>query len=95
MLMCSGCRNRSLSAILARTVRCQQLELPESAAVLKNTMWGNPERYNIQFRIEMFNAFNHPSLGAPNTGFTSGRFGVISGFAGNARWIDVTAKFTF
>ncbi len=65
------------------------------AALLKNTMWGTTERYNVQFRLEMFNAFNHPSLGGPNTGLTSGQFGVISGFAGNARRIQVAAKVTF
>lgn len=64
-------------------------------AILKNTPWGENERYNVQFRFEMFNAFNHPSLGAPNTGLQSGQFGVISGFAGNARRLQIAAKASF
>jgi Carboxypeptidase regulatory-like domain/TonB dependent receptor len=64
-------------------------------AVLKNTKWGATERYNVQFRFEMFNAFNHPSLAGPNTGLQSGQFGVISGFAGNARRIQIAAKVSF
>jgi carboxypeptidase family protein/TonB-dependent receptor-like protein len=64
-------------------------------AILKNTMWGNSERYNVQFRMEMFNAFNHPSLGTPNNSITSGQFGVISGFNGTARRIQLAGKFYF
>ena len=32
-------------------------------AVLKNIAWG--DRYRIQFRWELFNAFNHTSFGQP------------------------------
>ena len=64
-------------------------------AILKNTMWGNNEHYNIQFRLEMFNAFNHPSLGTPNNSITSGQFGVISGFNGTARRIQLAGKVYF
>jgi Carboxypeptidase regulatory-like domain/TonB dependent receptor len=64
-------------------------------AILKNTMWGNNERYNVQFRLEMFNAFNHPSLGTPNESITSGQFGVISSFNGTARRIQLAGKVYF
>ena len=33
-------------------------------AVLKNVAWG--DRYRIQFRWELFNAFNHTSFGQPS-----------------------------
>jgi hypothetical protein len=33
--------------------------------LIKN--WSVRERYGLQFRWEMFNAFNHPSFGLPNT----------------------------
>jgi hypothetical protein len=65
-------------------------------AVAKNTMWGATERYNVQFRLEMFNAFNHPSLANPNNTLTSGQFGVISGYEGiGARRIQIAAKVVF
>jgi hypothetical protein len=64
-------------------------------ALAKNTMWGQSERYNLQFRVEMFNAFNHGSLGTPNTSLTSGQFGTISGYEGSARRIQFVAKATF
>jgi Carboxypeptidase regulatory-like domain/TonB dependent receptor len=64
-------------------------------AVAKNTMWGQSERYNVQFRLEMFNAFNHGSYGGPNASLTSGQFGVISSYQGSARQIQVAVKATF
>jgi hypothetical protein len=47
------------------------------AALMKN--WTFRERYGVQFRWEMFNAFNHPSFGTPNTDPTSATFGQITG----------------
>jgi hypothetical protein len=46
------------------------------AAMMKN--WTVKERYGIQFRWELFNAFNHPSFGIPNTDPTSATFGQIT-----------------
>jgi hypothetical protein len=36
------------------------------------------ERFRLQFRGELFNAFNHTNFGNPNTTFGSGGFGVIN-----------------
>lgn len=47
------------------------------AAFMKN--WTLQERYGLQLRWEMFNAFNHPSFGGPNTDPTSSNFGQITG----------------
>jgi hypothetical protein len=68
-------------------------------AVAKNTMWGASERYNIQFRVEMFNAFNHPSFGplTNNAGanLTSGQFGQVTTYEGTARQLQFVAKVSF
>lgn len=40
------------------------------------------ERYRLQFRWEMFNAFNHPNFGLPSNSVTSSNFGQITGLAG-------------
>ena len=45
-------------------------------ALIKN--WQFIERYGLQFRWEMFNAFNHPSFGLPNTDPSSSNFGQIT-----------------
>jgi hypothetical protein len=44
--------------------------------VFKNTYAG--ERLNVQFRWEMFNAWNHTQFGAANLSVTSASFGRIT-----------------
>jgi hypothetical protein len=64
-------------------------------SVIKNTRFG--ERYRVQFRMEMFNAFNHPTPGGPDTGVNDGSFGTIGSgsFSNSARQIQLAAKFMF
>jgi hypothetical protein len=63
----------------------------------KNNYFGADDRYNLQFRIEMFNAFNHPQFGAPDAGVNDGTFGVISSMGSfyNPRNIQLALKFNF
>jgi len=49
----------------------------------------------VQIRLEMYNAFNHPDLGSPDTNVKDGTFGQIQSFSGTARRMQVAAKFTF
>ena len=56
------------------------------------------ERYNVQFRWEMFNAFNRPTFGGPDNTPTDGiNFGQIFSTNGNypARVMQAALKFTF
>jgi hypothetical protein len=64
-------------------------------SVIKNTQIG--ERYKVQFRMEMFNAFNHPTPGGPDTGVNNSTFGTISSgsFSNSARQIQLAAKLLF
>lgn len=52
------------------------------------------ERYKFQLRGECFACVNTPQWNNPNTDFTSGSFGYITG-AGGARSIQIGAKFLF
>ncbi|MFY9748048.1 MAG: TonB-dependent receptor [Acidobacteriaceae bacterium] len=60
----------------------------------KNTGF-HENRYNVQLRVEMYNAFNHPDLGGPDTNVKDGTFGQIQSFSGTARRMQFAAKFTF
>jgi Carboxypeptidase regulatory-like domain/TonB dependent receptor-like, beta-barrel len=68
-------------------------------SVIKNTSIS--ERMKTQFRVEMFDVFNHPNFGNPNRTSTSSSFGVISGTRfptgdfGSARQIQFALKLLF
>ena len=64
-------------------------------SVFKNTYVGANERYNIQLRLEAFNAFNHPYFAGPDTGVNDGNFGKITSTAGDPRDVQLAAKFIF
>jgi hypothetical protein len=51
------------------------------------------ERYRVQFRWEMFNAFNHPNFGLPSSSVTSSNFGQITGLALAPRIMQGDLKF--
>jgi hypothetical protein len=60
--------------------------------IAKNTRVG--ERVNVQFRCEMFNAFNHPSYNGINTTFGSSAFGQVNG-VNYGRMIQLAMKLVF
>jgi Carboxypeptidase regulatory-like domain/TonB dependent receptor len=63
----------------------------------KNNYFGADNRYNLQFRVEMFNAFNHPQFGAPDANVNDGTFGKISSMGSfyNPRNVQLALKFYF
>lgn len=65
-----------------------------SFSLFKNTVF--KERYNAQFRVEAFNAFNTPIYGGPETGVTNARFGRITANQINfPRHIQLGFRFVF
>jgi hypothetical protein len=61
--------------------------------VFKNTRFH--ERLNLQFRWEMFNAFNRTHFGAPNLSSTSPNFGRIGGTLINPRRMQFGLKLIY
>jgi len=54
------------------------------------------ERMGLQFRGELFNAFNHTNLGAPSVGaFGTPSFGTINSIVGSARDVQLGMRFDF
>jgi hypothetical protein len=53
------------------------------------------ERYRLQFRADMFNAFNHVNFGTPNSNINSGQFGLITTTANGPREIQFSLRFDF
>lgn len=64
-------------------------------SLFKNNYFGSEQRYNLQLRVESFNAMNHPLFAAPNTSIQSGSaFGTITSTAGTAsRQVQLAVKF--
>ena len=62
-------------------------------SVIKNTRFR--ERYNIQFRAEFLNAFNHANFAPPNSSPTSSAFGTVTAQRGFPRRVQITTKFLF
>jgi hypothetical protein len=68
------------------------LDIALSKSVLLN--WP-VERSSFQFRVEFYNALNHPQFANPETNFASPTFGVISSTAVNARVGQLALKYVF
>jgi hypothetical protein len=61
---------------------------------IKNTRFFD-DRYNLQFRAEAFNLFNHPQFGPPDTNLGDGSTGTISSQVNNPRELQFALKLIF
>jgi hypothetical protein len=57
--------------------------------------FGIMERMKLQFRAEMFNAFNTPVYGTPDRNILSSTFGQVTSIANTPRQIQMALKFVF
>lgn len=62
-------------------------------SINKNFVLGNEARY-VQFRADMFNAFNHPDFALPNRAFGAANFGTI-GSATSGRTVQLGLRVVF
>ena len=67
------------------------------ASLMKN--WSIREQYQLQFRFELFNAFNHPIMGGPDTSPTDSTYAEVNNGHGSvanvSRVGQAALKFTF
>jgi hypothetical protein len=82
-----GTTGRTLPDVRSPGVRMNDL------SIFKNTYFGPEQSLNLQYRLEMFNAFNTPQFGSPATTVGSSSFGVISGTSASPRQIQMALKF--
>jgi len=64
-------------------------------SLFKNNYLGVHERYNLQLRVEAFNALNHPVFNGPDTSPADANFGVITSQSNSGRQLQLAAKFIF
>jgi TonB dependent receptor len=64
-------------------------------SVIRHRLVPLPERFDIEFRAEIFNVFNHTNFGTPVTDLSSGSFGTITSTAVNPRELQLGLKFRF
>lgn len=73
------------------------------SSLVKNTRFGSNERYNFQFRFEMFNTLNHQIYSGPDANINDGAFGTIQvnkqgqvqNYQNGARQVQIAGKFIF
>jgi Carboxypeptidase regulatory-like domain/TonB dependent receptor len=64
-------------------------------SLFKNNYIGAGERYNVQLRVEAFNAFNHPVFNGPDAGVNDANFGLINGQSNSPRQLQLAVKFIY
>jgi hypothetical protein len=63
--------------------------------IFKNNRFGRDEKFNVQFRAELFNAFNRARFGYPGSQVGAANFGIISSQINRPRQIQLALKFLF
>jgi hypothetical protein len=79
---------RTITTVRTPGARSVQLSLS------KHFPLGHEGRY-LEYRIEAFNAFNHPHFDLPDAGVGSSTFGQISGLAESMREVQMALKLYF
>lgn len=64
-------------------------------SLFKNNYIGANDRFNIQFRVEAFNALNHPVFSGPDTGQADANFGAITSQSNSPRQLQLAVKFIY
>jgi hypothetical protein len=85
------------SSIRSFPTRFGNVRLPATnnvdGSIIKNTRIH--EQWNLQYRCEFFNAFNHPVMNGPNVNPTSAAFGTITSVYNQERHIQMALRLTW
>jgi hypothetical protein len=65
------------------------------AEIHKNFKMPYKEGHALQFRLEAFNALNHPNWGMPSLNIRSANFGVVTSIQGTMRQVQLGLKYSF
>jgi hypothetical protein len=64
-------------------------------SAFKNNYFGANRRFNLELRLEAFNALNHPVFSGPDTGVNDGTFGEITSQSNSPRQVQLGVKFIY
>jgi hypothetical protein len=64
-------------------------------SIFKNTRFGPEQRFNLQFRAEIYNLFNRVQFDVPGTALGTPQFGVITNQLNDPRLTQFALKFAF
>jgi hypothetical protein len=64
-------------------------------SVFKNNYFDASRRFNLQLRLEAFNALNHPVFSGPDAGVNDGTFGQINSQSNTGREVQLAVKFIY
>lgn len=64
-------------------------------SAFKNNYFGSSRRFDLQLRLEAFNALNHPVFNGPDAGVNDGTFGQINSQSNTGRQIQLAVKFIY
>jgi hypothetical protein len=94
--------NRNSAQQLANNIRTFPLRLSgvrgDGQTIINFSLLRNysiVERMKVQFRAEVYNAFNHPVFDLPNTTPTSSTFGTVTSSISEPRGVQLALKIVF
>jgi len=76
------------------TLKAQGIDNWDFAA-FKHTTFGPDQKLGFEFRVEVFNTFNHVQFAPPSNGAGPGNFGQITSQMNSPRLVQLAGKFVF
>jgi hypothetical protein len=88
----SGSTNDSFGTVRPGSLPGPSFQTIDMAVAKTFHIW---REHHMDFRGDLFNAFNIADYSAPDSGMTDGNFGQITGTVSNNRSVQLSLKFAF